>query len=140
MGAHFTRLASPSLAFALWLAFVLGCASTGRNVTTSNVSTLANVPAANRNSAGKARRQPNANGGAAGSSNEVPPPTPTPTASNRNANAPARAPQNRNSSAASVPEEADHAGATARCGDGSLSYSAHRRGTCSHHGGVAEWY
>jgi len=30
-------------------------------------------------------------------------------------------------------------GATARCGDGSYSFSQHRRGTCSHHGGVAEW-
>lgn len=40
-----------------------------------------------------------------------------------------------------TPEPAlDNAGATARCRDGSLSYSAHRRGTCSHHGGVAVWY
>ncbi|MGN6445408.1 GmrSD restriction endonuclease domain-containing protein [Amnibacterium sp.] len=31
------------------------------------------------------------------------------------------------------------AGATARCRDGSYSFSAHRRGTCSHHGGVAVW-
>jgi Protein of unknown function (DUF3761)/Bacterial SH3 domain len=31
------------------------------------------------------------------------------------------------------------AGASARCGDGSYSFSCHRRGTCSHHGGVAEW-
>lgn len=31
-------------------------------------------------------------------------------------------------------------GATARCVDGTYSYSANRRGTCSHHGGVAEWY
>src|ERR1043165_4487681 len=31
-------------------------------------------------------------------------------------------------------------GATARCGDGSYSFSQHRRGTCSHHGGVAEWF
>lgn len=30
-------------------------------------------------------------------------------------------------------------GATARCGDGSYSFSQHRSGTCSHHGGVAEW-
>jgi septal ring-binding cell division protein DamX len=30
-------------------------------------------------------------------------------------------------------------GATARCGDGSYSFSQHSRGTCSHHGGVAEW-
>jgi hypothetical protein len=28
---------------------------------------------------------------------------------------------------------------TARCRDNSYSYSAHRSGTCSHHGGVAEW-
>ena len=31
------------------------------------------------------------------------------------------------------------AGATARCRDGSYSFSQHRQGTCSHHGGVAEW-
>ncbi|BDP41212.1 hypothetical protein DAETH_11810 [Deinococcus aetherius] len=31
-------------------------------------------------------------------------------------------------------------GASARCRDGSYSFSAHRRGTCSHHGGVATWY
>jgi Protein of unknown function (DUF3761) len=30
-------------------------------------------------------------------------------------------------------------GVTAICADGSYSYSAHRRGTCSHHGGVARW-
>jgi len=31
-------------------------------------------------------------------------------------------------------------GATARCRDGSYSFSQHRSGTCSHHGGVAEWF
>jgi hypothetical protein len=31
-------------------------------------------------------------------------------------------------------------GATARCVDGTYSYSVNRRGTCSHHEGVAEWY
>lgn len=31
------------------------------------------------------------------------------------------------------------AGATALCRDGTYSYSQHRRGTCSHHGGVAQW-
>ncbi|MCL4338538.1 DUF3761 domain-containing protein [Patescibacteria group bacterium] len=30
-------------------------------------------------------------------------------------------------------------GATARCGDGTYSFSQHRQGTCSHHGGVAQW-
>jgi uncharacterized protein YraI len=31
------------------------------------------------------------------------------------------------------------AGASARCSDGTYSFSQNRRGTCSHHGGVAEW-
>ena len=30
-------------------------------------------------------------------------------------------------------------GATAKCRDGTFSFSQHRQGTCSHHGGVAEW-
>jgi Protein of unknown function (DUF3761) len=34
---------------------------------------------------------------------------------------------------------AKQAGATAICRDGSWSYSAHRSGTCSHHGGVNWW-
>jgi hypothetical protein len=32
------------------------------------------------------------------------------------------------------------AGATAKCNDGTYSYSQHRQGTCSHHGGVNVWY
>src|SRR5215467_8777445 len=31
------------------------------------------------------------------------------------------------------------AGATAKCGDGTYSFSEHRQGTCSHHGGVSQW-
>ncbi len=31
------------------------------------------------------------------------------------------------------------AGATAKCRDGSYSFSEHASGTCSHHGGVAVW-
>ena len=30
-------------------------------------------------------------------------------------------------------------GATAQCHDGTYSFSKSRRGTCSHHGGVAKW-
>jgi hypothetical protein len=30
-------------------------------------------------------------------------------------------------------------GATAQCADGSWSFSQHRRGTCSYHGGVSRW-
>lgn len=39
-----------------------------------------------------------------------------------------------------IEDEINNSGASAKCGDGTLSYSAHRRGTCSHHGGVAVWY
>ncbi|WP_354015490.1 DUF3761 domain-containing protein [Dyella japonica] len=31
------------------------------------------------------------------------------------------------------------AGASAQCRDGSYSFSTHHSGTCSHHGGVAQW-
>jgi hypothetical protein len=31
------------------------------------------------------------------------------------------------------------AGATAQCADGTYSFSQHRQGTCSHHGGVSRW-
>jgi len=30
-------------------------------------------------------------------------------------------------------------GATAQCADGTYSFSQSRKGTCSHHGGVAKW-
>jgi uncharacterized protein DUF3761 len=33
----------------------------------------------------------------------------------------------------------DPAGATAKCRDGTYSYSLHASGTCSHHGGVGRW-
>jgi hypothetical protein len=39
------------------------------------------------------------------------------------------------------PVHARHApeGATAKCRDGTYSFSEHHSGTCSHHGGVASW-
>ena len=40
---------------------------------------------------------------------------------------------------AAAPVRAAPPGATARCNDGTYSYSQHRSGTCSHHGGVATW-
>ena len=33
----------------------------------------------------------------------------------------------------------DPIGATAKCADGTYSYSEHASGTCSYHGGVARW-
>jgi Protein of unknown function (DUF3761) len=55
-------------------------------------------------------------------------PTPPPTQAKPPAEAPTRV------------TKADQGNATAKCKDGTLSYSKHHSGTCSHHGGVAEWY
>ena len=41
--------------------------------------------------------------------------------------------------AAATPTPTPPPGATAQCCDGSPSYSQHRSGTCSHHGGVCQW-
>ncbi len=38
-----------------------------------------------------------------------------------------------------TPDGQAPAGASAKCRDGTFSFSQSRRGTCSHHGGVAEW-
>lgn len=38
-----------------------------------------------------------------------------------------------------VRSQSQPSGATARCRDGTWSFSEHRRGTCSYHGGVATW-
>jgi hypothetical protein len=39
----------------------------------------------------------------------------------------------------SVPGDVVPAGATAHCRDGDYSFTRHRRGACSGHGGVAQW-
>ena len=64
----------------------------------------------------------------------TPPPVPSPLA---------QVPILRLPTIAPVPADpyaaAKAAGATAICADGTWSYSAHRSGTCSHHGGVHWW-
>ena len=42
-------------------------------------------------------------------------------------------------SPARTPNNSPPPGASARCRDGTYSFSRSRRGTCSHHGGVADW-
>jgi hypothetical protein len=46
---------------------------------------------------------------------------------------------NRVHSPANTMDGSVPAGASAQCGDGTYSFSQSRRGTCSHHGGVAKW-
>lgn len=65
----------------------------------------------------------------------TPSPTPQPTLSNNNyytntAGNKVHSPAYSNSAPS---------GATAKCGDGTYSFSQSRRGTCSHHGGVSSW-
>jgi hypothetical protein len=59
---------------------------------------------------------------------------PAPTASAPSTSVPAQP------GSVTAPIAAHPAGSTARCGDGTYSFNAHRTGTCSHHGGVAEWF
>jgi hypothetical protein len=68
----------------------------------------------------------------------APAPTPAPAATTTNSTSSGSG--YVNSSGNYVPSpSSDPTGATARCGDGTYSYSQHRSGTCSHHSGVAEW-
>jgi hypothetical protein len=75
----------------------------------------------------------------------APAPAAAPAAAATPAAAPAPAATAAKSSTAtkSVPtataSNTDPTGATAKCKDGTYSKSAHRSGTCSSHGGVAEW-
>lgn len=62
----------------------------------------------------------------------APPPPPTPSCSNGSY-------VNSAGNTVCSPSN-DSNGASARCADGTYSYSQSRRGTCSHHGGVAVWY
>ncbi|SRR6266516_867613 len=48
-------------------------------------------------------------------------------------------PANPQSGGQQTTQQQQCAGATALCNDGTCSYSAHAQGTCSHHGGVAQW-
>jgi hypothetical protein len=54
--------------------------------------------------------------------------------------APAAPPPSRAPSTSRAPSRAPVTGQpTARCRDGTMSYSAQHSGSCSHHGGVAKW-
>jgi hypothetical protein len=73
-----------------------------------------------------------------------PSPSPTPGATQPANHGPCAADYYRNSDGVCVhrPVKSPGAvpqGATAQCRDGSYSFSQHRNGTCSRHGGVAKW-
>jgi hypothetical protein len=63
-------------------------------------------------------------------------PAPTPSADRVRATTPS--PSNA-TGGSGKPEDNDPTGAIAKCKDGMYSHSAHRSGSCSGHGGVAQW-
>jgi hypothetical protein len=67
-------------------------------------------------------------------------PSPTPYASPKaTAYGLASQPSQPTAKSKQAPQRTAPAGASAVCRDGTYSYSQNRRGTCSHHGGVAQW-
>ncbi|MDR1847644.1 MAG: DUF3761 domain-containing protein [Bacteroidales bacterium] len=66
---------------------------------------------------------------------------PTPTTKSISPTSPVRYYTNSYGERVQSPTKYDSApaGATALCRDGTYSFSRNRRGTCSHHGGVAKW-
>lgn len=126
----------------LWLALVLGCASSNTQLENSRTSATPS-PSATANSAtgknlnGQTSRKGNAtrlqNGNTATNSTKGADSSTSSVTSNRTSRGSSSRYQGPIRSS-TVP-----AGATARCRDGTYSFSRNRRGTCSHHGGVAEW-
>jgi hypothetical protein len=92
--------------------------------TTSTTTTVQTAPAANTTSA---QIQSNTQ-------------TVTPTTNLSNDNYYTNVSGNQVHSPANTTDNTIPAGASARCNDGTYSFSQHRSGTCSHHGGVATWY
>jgi hypothetical protein len=94
---------------------------------------------------GGVQKAPKNSAAAAATPATVPASAPPATAATAPASTPAAAPAAAKS--ATVPKTAptatasntDPTGATAKCKDGTYSKSKHRSGTCSSHGGVAEW-
>jgi hypothetical protein len=77
-------------------------------------------------------------GVASGEPGETAPPAgaaPSPGPQGRSA--PASAPSSSRPSSSGAPAQPGQA--TAKCKDGSTSFSTHHSGACSHHGGVAQW-
>ena len=79
-------------------------------------------------------------GSAMNTATAAPAPAPSPMARQAAAPRTTMAPAPRASTGAAANTAAVAPGqATARCRDGTLSYSQHRSGSCSRHGGVAAW-
>jgi Protein of unknown function (DUF3761) len=80
---------------------------------------------------------------AASTAATAPAATPAPSGASQSAPAATTAAKSTPSASKSAPsaaaESTDPTGATAKCKDGTYSKSQHHSGTCSHHGGVAEW-
>lgn len=161
------NLSSLSLAVLLLFLSILGCAKSDTNRSGTSYSTpksFVSTPAANQAATNAASIKPekdkpsnqiavssasasSSTDAATGSANlesgkswDTDGQRPNRKPSGRGYSSAARRSSSGASSGEIVSPEITHSGATARCRDGSLSYRAHRRGTCSHHGGVSVWY
>jgi hypothetical protein len=76
---------------------------------------------------------------AAPASTGTPPLAPHKAPANDNAAPPAATQRSSPSSRSAPATKAAPGQPTAKCKDGSMSYSAHHSGACSHHGGVGQW-
>jgi hypothetical protein len=91
---------------------------------------------------GRAGRGACSHHGGVAKSTTAPPTTPAtaPPGSPPVAPPPAQPPASHAPSTGRAPSQPPVAGQpTARCKDGTMSYSKHHSGSCSHHGGVAQW-
>jgi hypothetical protein len=141
--------------FLLTLLLTLTGSSCAKEEATNTAVTPARpfVSANTGNSTPRANPSPQSNNINAGLDKARSSPANTPTASTPSANDPSDRAGKRTASAGNdyyINSEGERvrrpvrsatapAGATARCQDGTYSFSRNRRGTCSHHGGVAEW-
>jgi hypothetical protein len=69
----------------------------------------------------------------------VPAPAPPPPSASRTSTTTTATSHSNATGGSGKSENNDPTGATAKCKDGMYSHSAHKTGTCSGHGGVAQW-
>lgn len=137
-------VASPVLALALTLpAYAADAADAAGPVTCKDGSTSTATGRGACSKHGGVQKAKKAKADAAAAAPAAPAAAPKAAAASAPAAAPAAAKPSAMAKSAAAPtataSASDPAGASAKCKDGTYSHSKHHSGTCSKHGGVAEW-